>query len=406
MTGLTPRSKAHPPIETRAVAHFLLQESDTTPRPGQNAASEEIHHVRVAIVHYWLLRMRGGEKVIESLCELYPQADIFTHVYDAAGVSDTIRRHKVTTSFISKLPNANKWYQKYLPLMPAALEALDLTAYDLVISSESGPAKGVIVRPDALHVCYVHSPMRYLWDQYHAYRKTAGGLERLVMPWLFHPLRMWDVTSAARVDHFISNSSAVAQRVMKFWRRDSEVIAPPVDTGRFTPAAQREDFYLHVGELVPYKRIDIAIEACNALQRKLVIIGEGPERAKLERIAGPTIEFRGKVPDAAVAQAMGACRAFLFPAEEDFGIVAVEAMSAGAPVIAFGRGGARDSVIDGKTGLYFASQTGDALIDAILRCESTRFDAIAIAAHAAEFGKDVFKAKFATRIDALIAGQR
>lgn len=361
--------------------------------------------MRVAIVHYWLLRMRGGEKVIEALCELFPQADIFTHVYDQAGVSETIRGHKVTRSFISKLPNANKWYQKYLPFMPAALEALDLTGYDLVISSEAGPAKGVIVRPDALHLCYVHSPMRYLWDQYHAYRATAGLVEKLVMPWLFHGLRQWDVTSAARVDHFFANSSSVAQRIWRFWRREAEVIAPPVDTARFKPAAQRGDYYLHVGELVPYKRVDLAIEACNALQRRLVIIGDGSERARLEKIAGPTIEFLGKKPDAAVAQAMSECRGFLFPAEEDFGIVAVEAMAAGAPVIAFGRGGARDSVVDGKTGLYFNAQTTDALTDAILTFESTRFESTAISEHAQSFAKDVFKAKIMARVDALMGAK-
>ncbi len=359
--------------------------------------------MRVAIVHYWLLRMRGGEKVVEALCELYPDADIFTHVYDERGISETIRRHKVQTSFIAKLPNAKRWYQRYLPFMPTALEALDLTAYDLVISSEAGPAKGVITRPDALHVSYVHSPMRYLWDQYHAYRKDAGFLIKHLMPWVFTGIRQWDVTSAARVDHFFANSSAVRDRIRKFWRRDAEVIAPPVETGRFQPAAESGDFYLHVGELVPYKRVDLAIAACRKLGRKLVIIGDGVERARLEKLAaGGDVEFRGKASDADVAEAMAKCRAFLFPAEEDFGIVAVEAMAAGRPVLAFGRGGAMDSVIDGETGLFFKEQTADALADAITRAEAIAFSPARIAAHAESFSKDVFKRTIKTRIDALL----
>lgn len=359
--------------------------------------------MRVAIVHYWLLRMRGGEKVVEAFCELYPDADIYTHVYDERGVSETIRRHKVRTTFIGRLPNAKKWYQRYLPFMPTALEALDLTAYDLVISSEAGPAKGVITRPDALHVCYVHSPMRYLWDQYHAYRKDAGFLIKHLMPWVFTGLRQWDVTSAARVDHFFANSSSVAQRIRKFWRREAEVLNPPVDVARFRPRQTPDDFYLHVGELVPYKRVDLAIEACRKLGRKLVIIGDGVERARLERLAeGADVEFRGKASDADVADAMERCRAFLFPAEEDFGIVAVEAMAAGRPVIAFGRGGAMDSVIDTQTGLFFSEQTAEALADAIERFELMDFDPARCAAHARTFSKELFKQAFHLRVGALL----
>lgn len=363
--------------------------------------------MRVAIVHYWLLRMRGGEKVVEALCELYPEADLFTHVYDERGVSETIRRHRVRTTFIGRLPWARRWYQRYLPLMPTALEALDLTAYDLVISSEAGPAKGVITRPDALHVCYVHSPMRYLWDQYHAYRAGAGAVVRTLMPWVFTGLRQWDVTSAARVDHFIANSSAVAQRISKFWRRQAEVLNPPVDVARFRPRQEPGEFYLHVGELVPYKRVDLAIAACRKLNRKLVVIGDGPERARLERLAdGADVVFLGKASDSEVADAMARCRAFLFPAEEDFGIVAVEAMAAGRPVIGFGRGGSIDSVIDGETGLFIQEQTAEALAAAITRCETMRFDPDRCAAHAETFSRARFKQRFKARVEDLLEARR
>ncbi len=359
--------------------------------------------MRVAIVHYWLCKMRGGEAVIEALCEMFPEADLFTHVYDEEAMSATIRKHRVTTTFINKLPAAKKLYQTYLPLMPHALEALDLSAYDLVISSESGPAKGVITRPDALHLCYCHSPMRYLWDQYHAYRRTAGFAARLAMPILFPPLRQWDVTSAARVDHFIANSTSVAERIRKYWRREADVIAPPVSVARFGPK-RREDFYLYVGELAPYKRADLAIEACTRMHRKLVVIGDGSEAKALQRRAGPSVTFLGRASDEVVADHYARCRAFLFPAEEDFGIVAVEAMASGRPVIAFGRGGARDSVIDGETGLFFQEQSVDAMAAAITRFEAREnaFDDERIQAHARQFSREAFKRAMARKIIALL----
>jgi glycosyltransferase involved in cell wall biosynthesis len=379
----------------------------------QRAAADDAAHAsarfaaarrpKVALVHYWLVNMRGGERVLEALCELFPDADIFTHAYDPAAIAPVITRHKVTTSFIGKLPGAVRHYQKYLPLMPMALEELDLSAYDLVISSESGPAKGVITRPDALHVCYCHSPMRYAWDHYHLYRRHAGLIRRLVMPLAMHRLRQWDVTSAARVDHFIANSSFVAQRIRKYYRREADVVFPPVDVARFAASLTPGEGYLLVGELVHYKRVDLAIAAFNAMEKPLTIVGDGEERTRLERSAGPTVTFKGRLPDAELQAAYAACRALIFPHEEDFGIVPVEAMAAGRPVIAYGRGGVRDSVIDGQTGLFFQEQTVPALIAAVEQFENEtgRFDAGRIADHAAGFSRDIFKAKIVENLKGL-----
>lgn len=350
---------------------------------------------RIAIVHYWLLHMRGGEKVVEALCELFPEADIYTHVYVPENLSTTITSRKVYTTFIQRLPWARRLYQKYLPLMPLALEELDLTAYDLVISSESGPAKGVITRPDALHICYCHSPMRYLWDQYPIYRRNAGWFTRLMMPWLLHKLRIWDVTTAARVDRFVANSNAVAARIRKYYRRDAVVIHPPCDVDAFHPSedGQLGDFYLMVGQLVAYKRPDLAVEAFTRMGKPLVVIGEGEERAKLDKLAGPTIRFLGKAPFAVLKEHYARCRALIFPGEEDFGIVPVESMASGRPVIALRRGGALDTVVDGVTGLFFDDQTADALIAAVERFEqgALQVDSRAIAEHARQFHRERFK---------------
>lgn len=340
--------------------------------------------------------MRGGEKVLESLCKLFPQADIFTHVYNPDGVSETIRRHKVQTTGISKLPGALKRYRSYLPFMPYALESLDLSGYDLVISSEAGPAKGVIAPPDAPHICYCHSPMRYLWDQYHVYKAGAGRLAKLTMPLLAPGLRQWDVTTAARVDQFIANSSHVEKRINKYWRREARVIHPPVAVEDFSPAplSEREDFYLWAGELVSYKRPDIVVDAFNKLGKKLVVIG-GPEntRQALAAKANDNVTFLGKVPFAVLKSHMARCKALVFPGEEDFGIVPVEVMASGRPVIAYNRGGATETVRDGVSGLLFNEQSVDGLIDAIERFERSgllQADPHTIAAHTKRFSEANF----------------
>ncbi|MHA6316577.1 glycosyltransferase [Altererythrobacter sp. CAU 1778] len=324
---------------------------------------------RVAIVHYWMLSMRGGERVVERMLDLYPGADLFCHVMDDSRVSKKISAAKVTRSFISRLPFHKRLYQYYLPLMPMALEELDLGGYDLVISSESGPAKGVITPPGSTHVCYCHSPMRYLWDQYGPYKREANALARLAMPLMYHRLRQWDVTSSALVDNFAANSRFVQQRIRKFWRREAEVIHPPVEVDLFRPADAVEDYYLWVGQMVPYKRPDLAVDAFNANGLPLVMVGTGSMAKALKARAGPNIRFVERMDFDRLRQTFARAKAFLMTAEEDFGITPVESMATGRPVIGYGKGGLRDSVVEGVTGLFFDRQETDALQDAVERFE-------------------------------------
>lgn len=360
--------------------------------------------MRVAIVHYWLVHMRGGEKVVEALCELFPDADLYTHAYEPDAMSQTIRRHRVQTTAIGRLPGVTRHYEKYLPLMPFALEALDLDDYDLVISSESGPAKGVRAAPGALHVCYCHTPMRYVWDMYEEYRATAGPVTRAAMPLLVRLLRRWDRRTASRVNHFVANSQNVRNRIRCHWGRDAEVIHPPVDTGRFAPAASVDDFYLLAGALVAYKRPDLAVEAFNRMGKPLVVIGGGKELERLRRMAGPTITCMGRQPDEVLADHYARCRALVFPGVEDFGIVPVEAMASGRPVIALGQGGALETVREGVSGLFFRQQTVEALIDAVRRFEADEhtFSTERIVEHARRFDRSLFKRRMGAAIDRLL----
>lgn len=313
--------------------------------------------MRTAIVHYWLLNQRGGEKVVDALCKLFPQADIFTLFADPESFSAEVRKHRVTVSFLDPM---RRVYRSLLPLMPLALENFDLRGYDLVISSESGPAKGVIVPSTACHVCYCHTPMRYLWDLYPEYRKehVSSRWKRALMTPLAHYLRLWDYASAGRVDHFISNSRNVRNRIWKTYRREAEVIYPPVAVGSFywKPA---DDYFLIVSELVPYKRIDTAVRLFSRSGRRLVIVGDGPEYRRLQSIARSNIEFAGRVPNEQLRELYARARALLLPGEEDFGITAVESLASGKPVIALGRGGALESVLlDGPCcGVHY--QTAD-----------------------------------------------
>ena len=352
-------------------------------------------HQRVAIVHYWRVSMRGGERVVERLLHLFPDADIYTNVYDPRRMSATINRAPVRAGFVNRLPFANRFYQYYLPLMPMALEGLDLTAYDLVISSESGPAKGVITRPDATHLCYCHSPMRYLWDHYHQYRAEAPAIARSAMPLLYHRLRQWDVASSARVDQFAANSSFIQQRIRKVWRREAEIIHPPVDTTLFTPSETVDDNYLWVGQLVPYKRPDIAVEAFTANGLPLTMVGTGSMDRRLRAMAGPNITFIDHLDFAALRRAYARCRAFIMTAEEDFGITPVECMASGRPVIAFGRGGARDSIVPGRTGVFFHEQSAESLGRSVEAMEDflQRFDPQVAIDHARKFAPEHFDRK-------------
>jgi glycosyltransferase involved in cell wall biosynthesis len=361
---------------------------------------------RVAIIHYWLVGMRGGERVLERLLHLYPQADIFTHVYDPKEVSRIIRERAVHTTFINRLPRARTSYQSYLPLMPLALEQLDLRGYDLVISSESGPAKGVIAAPDALHICYCHSPMRYLWDHYHEYLETAGGLSRRVMPVLFSRLRQWDVTSASRVDTIIANSTFIQKRIKRAWGRTSTVVHPTVSVADFAPSDDVSDGYLWVSQLRPYKRAKLAVEAFNRLGLPLTIVGDGPQAAELQRLARSNIKFIARLSYAELQRAYATCRALVFTAEEDFGIVPVEANASGRPVIAFGRGGVTDSIIPDETGLFFDEQSVDSLCAAVERFEYwlPAFDPARALANAARFAPEKFDVGFQAAVHAAVRG--
>lgn len=358
--------------------------------------------MRTAIIHYWLVGMRGGEKVLEALCRLFPQADIYTHVYDPARVSPVISRHRVQTTFINALPFATRYYQKYLPLMPLALEQIDLRGYDLVISSESGPAKGVLTGAGTCHVCYCHTPMRYLWDMYQEYLAESGAATRLAMRLITPGLRRWDALSALRVDHFAANSRTVAARIRKHYRRDATVIHPPVDVAAFAPPDNvfsppaPDAPYLFLGQLVGYKRADIAVAACTATHRPLVVIGDGPMRKKLEAAAGPTVRFAGWLEAEALRRQVRECKALLFPGEEDFGIVPVEAQAAGRPVIAYAAGGALETVTDGVSGLFFADQTKEALGNALDEFEKRagEFDPVAINSRARAFSPEHFDTAF------------
>lgn len=321
--------------------------------------------MRCAIVHYWLLGMRGGEKVVEALCRLLPKPDIFTLFYDPDQVSPIIRSHVVKTSFLNPF---QRYYRSLLPLMPMALEHLDLRGYDLVISSESGPAKGVLTSSHTRHICYCHSPMRYLWDLYPAYLHdwTTSRLKRSLMAPLTNYLRLWDYASSARVDHFIANSLNVEKRIWKAYRRPSEVIYPPVPVEDFY-TAQTEDYYLIVSELVPYKRIADAVHCFSRTKKRLKIVGHGPEFSVLKRMAGSTIEFCGRVPDRDLRDLYARCRAVIIPGEEDFGIVAVEALASGRPVIALGKGGVFETApeYNPRAGFFYAEPTEQQLQHAV-----------------------------------------
>jgi glycosyltransferase involved in cell wall biosynthesis len=342
---------------------------------------------RTAIIHYWLVGMRGGEKVVEALCRLLPDADIFTLFYDPDRVSNEIRSRNVHASFLNPL---RRHYRSLLPIMPLALETFDLRGYDLVISSESGPAKGVIVPSSAQHICYCHTPMRYLWDLYPAYLHefTSSAFKRVIMAPLAAYMRLWDFASAARVDQFVANSHNVQRRIWRTYRRESQVIHPPVAVDSFFWKPDR-GYLLMVSELVAYKRLEYAVRLCAERGVPLKVAGDGPEFRALKRLAGPSVEFCGRVTDQELSELYASCRALLVPGEEDFGMTMVEALASGKPVIAFGQGGSVE-IVEPGCGLLYGEASAESLYSAVRRLDRMDFCPSELQASAQKFSQAQF----------------
>jgi glycosyltransferase involved in cell wall biosynthesis len=363
--------------------------------------------MKVAIIHDWLTGMRGGERCLEVFCEIFPDAHLYTLLHIPRSVSSIIEQRPIRTSFVQKLPFSRRGYRKYLPLFPMAVESFNLKEYDLILSCSHCVAKGIIPPPDALHISYLLTPMRYAWDMYGDY---FGEKKSRMIPFFIHYLRMWDVTSSQRVDYFLCIARHVENRVKKFYRREGEVIHPPVDIRRFRLSDKKEDFFLMVSSFAPYKRIDLAIEAFNRLGCSLKIIGSGSEEKKLRSTARSNVEFLGWQPDEVVADCYSKCRALIFPGEEDFGIVPLEAMASGKPVIAYGRGGASETIISydqidrrgdkAPTGLFFYEQGVDSVIDAVEQFNKIErdFDPALIRKHVLQWDREIFKEKIKKNI--------
>lgn len=352
--------------------------------------------MKVAIVHDWLTGRRGGEKVLESLCRLFPDADLFTLFYLPEKVGARIAAHRVTASWLNGLPGVDRYYRYLLPLAPRAVETFDLRGYDLVLSSSHAVAKGARVPTGIPHVCYCHTPMRYVWDVAEDYFQF-GPLRRVRKLFLAawqKRLRAWDVRSSSRVTHFLANSENVRDRILRLYGRNSVVLYPPVETDFFTPAPDHPaagDYFLVVSALEPYKRVDLAIRAMNRLGKPLLVAGSGSQAAALKRLAGPNVEFTGWVSDEQLRELYRGCRAVLFPGLEDFGIVPVEAQACGKPIVAYGRGGVLESVLPGRTGLFFDEQTEGALVDAVMALENLAFDAEAARQNSLRFSRQRFE---------------
>lgn len=355
--------------------------------------------------------MRGGERCLEAICELFPDAHLFTLIHRGGKASATIERMPITTSFLQKIPFAKSGYRRLLPLMPAAIESFDLSGYDLILSSSHCVAKGVMVPANSTHICYCYTPMRYAWDCYFDY--FGRGRPRFAALYLTHYLRLWDTTSSARVDYFAAISKHIARRIMKYYRRPADVIYPPVDCSYFQPGADSGDFFLMVTAFSPYKRVDLAIDAFNELGHRLIIVGASFGISKFRRMARANIEFKGFVPDSALKEYYKRCRAFIFPHEEDFGIAPLEAMASGRPVIAYAGGGALETIVPinpdnagpakgevDPTGVYFYKAEGQSLIEAVRFFEKveSEFDSSKIRARALAFDKNNFKANFKSYI--------
>lgn len=348
--------------------------------------------MRVALVHDWLVTMGGAERVLEELARMYPDAPIYAGVIRPERLSSYLQSRTLIPSLVQRWPRATRWYNRYLPLLTYGVEQWDLSGYDLVLSSSAAVAKGVLTRAETLHVSYIHTPMRYAWDLYPQYRsREAKGITRRLMGPVFHYMRLWDRLSADRADVLVANSSAVQARILKHYRREAAIVHPPVDVDRVPLATRPGGHYLVLSRLVAYKRFDLAVDAANRLKLPLLVAGDGPERPRLEKMAGPTVTFLGRVTEEVRVDLMRNAIALLFPGEEDFGIVPVEIQAAGRPVIAFGRGGVLDSVEPGRTGVLFAEQTVDAVMEAIRVAEQTSWDPEYIRKAAERFRPERFR---------------
>jgi glycosyltransferase involved in cell wall biosynthesis len=352
---------------------------------------------RVALVHDFLVDIRGAERVFAAICDVWPQADVFTAVYDEDGTEGRFAHRRIQTSFLQRLRPTARTFRTLLPLYPAAIESFDLAGYDLVVSSSSAWAHGVIVEEDATHVCYCHNPFRYAWSERESTLGTRGRPLRPALRWLFNRWRQWDWIAAQRVDRYLVNSDLTRRRVKRYYGRDSSVLPPPVETARFAPSDSLGDYYLVVSELMFHKRIEVAVEAFNRLRRPLVVVGDGPELRRLRRMAGPTVRFEGRVPDRRVEELMRRARALVVTATEEFGIAAVEAQAAGRPVIALAEGGACETVIEGETGTFYDRPDADSLAAAVAAFDPLEVDPAACAAQAAGF--DVARFRHGLELD-------
>lgn len=349
---------------------------------------------KIALVHDYFIQMGGAEKVAEEMHKMFPRATMFTTVDARAEVPAALQNRRVQTTWMQHLPGIKKNFRHFFALYPFAVEGMNLKEYDLILSSSSGYAKGVRKRRGAIHICYCHTPMRWAWryDDYAA-REEFGGIKRLVLPPLIAGLRRWDLRAAEQPDFYIANSRNVARRIKETYGREAVVIPPPIDVKRFLPDEPDEDYYLVLSRLISYKKLDLAIEACKKMNRRLVVIGDGPDRKRLEKLAGKQTEFLGRQPDEVVTKYASRCRALLFPGEEDFGMVPLEINASGRPVIAYGAGGALETVIDGATGIFFQEQTAESLASAIEEFESCRWNRGLMRRHAEKFDTRVFTAK-------------
>lgn len=356
--------------------------------------------MKVALAHDYLNQYGGAERVLEQLHDLYPDAPIYTSMYDPDVMPAAYRSWDIRTSFMQRLPFVTKRHQAYLMVYPIAFESFDLGGYDVVISNSSAFCKGVVTGPSTLHISYCLTPMRWVW-RYRDYvdREKLGGVARTLLPPLIHYLRVWDAMASSRVDRYVAISSAVAARIRKYYRRDSEIIYPPVDTAQFPPVSPTGDYYMTAGRMTPYQRKDLIVDAFRDLGRPVKIVGDGRDRARLQARATPNVEFPGWVDDVTLRDLYANCRGYLFPGEEDFGIAPVEAQAAGKPVIAYAAGGALDTVIDGETGVHFARQTPGDLADAVRRFESLTFDPDRIRQNAQRFSSEVFRERFSTFVE-------